>query len=90
MEGNKSLKTTENGAYGISVLRWSNEEIKPSANSLCTWLPKREPVRNVPSDTFLLLKRKLGKMLKCGEINEGFSSKGKVSDFCLVKNVLIL
>lgn len=48
------------------------------------------PVRNVPSDTFLLLKGKLGKMLKSGEVNEGLSKKGKVSDFCLAKNILIL
>lgn len=78
MEGSKSLNTTENGAYGISVQRWSNvEEVKPSANGLCTWLPKRGPVRNVPSDTFLLLKRKLGKMLKSGEVNGAYLKKVK-------------
>lgn len=67
VEGNKSLTTTANGTDGISVRRRSNEDIKPSANGLYTLLPQRDP-----SET-LFVKCNTRKMLKSGEMNEGFS-----------------
>lgn len=52
--------------------------------------PEGGPVRSAPSDTCLFFKNKSREDADIGEINEGFSEKGKVSDFCLAKNFLIL